>query len=241
MTTLMQRHQALTAKFEQLSLAQRHVNQQRQVRERTREWKSCYEKLKGVAERTSFLTLDDKARGCVFEKRAQLRHNASEVLGRLRSHEDIAQLTRDASWTRLLASVESLAQELRSAGIAAWRSYIDEQGALEDPTWLRDRAPSTPLNNAAIAAYQTQYGAYADLVKNPLPRSASDLTRLPQVIAVCREEAAKITFDVPQDVQKFFQAIQSGIATLASLTPGVLKWLAENGQLERYRIRSAAQ
>lgn len=241
MTTLLQRCQAVTAKVERLTLAQRHANQQRQVQERTREWKNHNDKLTAANAHAAYVQLNAKARMSVAEKRAHLRHNAAQVLERLKSHDDIAQLTSDASWTRLLASVEGLAEELETSAKAAWRSYINDQGTLEDPAWLRNRAPSTPMNDAAIVAYQTYYGVYAGLVRSTLPRSANDLTQLSQVIANCRAEAAKITFDVPPDVQRFFQAIQLSNATLASLTPGVLQWLAENGQLERYRIRSAGQ
>lgn len=241
MTTLMQRCQAVSAKVQQLTLAQRHANQQRLVQERTREWTSRHDNLKVLKARTACLRLDAAARTSVAEKRAQLRHNAAQVLERLKSHDDIAQLTDDASWTRLLASVEGLAEELETSGKSAWKAHIDEQGALEDPAWLHNRAPSTPMNDAAVAAYQKHYGVYAGLVKLTLPRSADDLAQLSQIIAACRTEAAKVTFNVPPDVQRFFQAIQSGSATLASLTPDALEWLAENGQLERYRIRSAVQ
>lgn len=90
------------------------------------------------------------------------------------------------------------------------KAYIDEQGTLEDPTWLCDRAPSTPINDTAIAAYRTHYSVYATLVRLPMPRSAGDPTQLSQSIAACRTEVAKITFDVPPDLQRFFQAIQLG-------------------------------
>lgn len=241
MTTLLQRCQAVTAKVERLTLAQRHASQERQVQERTREWKSRYDKLTAVSARAACLPLNVKELTSAAEKRAHLRHNATQVLERLKSHDDIAQLTDDASWTRLLASVEGLAEDIDTSAKAAWRSYVNDQGKLEAPDWLRNRAPSTPMNDAAIAAYQTHYGVYAGLANRTMPRSAEDLTQLPQIIANCREEAAKITFDVPPDVQRFFQAIQSDSATLASLTPAVLQWLAENGQLERYRVRSAGQ
>ena len=241
MTTLLQRCQAVTAKVERLTLAQRHASQQRQVQERTREWKTLYDKLTAVSARAAYLQLNGPARTSVAEKRAHLRHNATQILERLKSHDDIAQLTSDASWARLLAAVEGLAEELETSVKAAWRSYVEEQGTLEDPTWLRNRAPSTPTNDAAIAAYQAHHVVYVGLAKTAMPRSANDLAQLSQVIANCRAEAAKITFDVPPDVQRFFQAIQLGTATLASLTPGVLQWLAENGQLERYKIRSAGQ
>jgi hypothetical protein len=64
---------------------------------------------------------------------------------------------------------------------------------------------------------------------------------LSQIIATSREELAKIQFDVPPEVQRFFQAIQLGNATLAVLTSGVLEWLAENEQLDRYQMRSTGQ
>lgn len=239
MTTLLQRCQAVTAKAQQLKLAQRHANQQRQVQERTREWTNCNNRLKVVSARVACLSLDADGGGGVVERRAQLRHNAVQVLELLKSHDDIAQLTADSSWERLLASVEGLSAELERFGKIAWKIYIDDQGALEDPAWLRTRAPSTPLNDAAIAAYERQYAVYASLVRLVLPRGPDDLAQLTQIISACRIEAANVRFDVPHNVQTFFQAVQSGSATLASLKPGVLEWLTENGQLERYRIRSA--
>ncbi len=241
MTTLLQRCQTVKDKVQRLTLAQRHASQQRQVQERAREWKSRYEKLRFVYARIACLPPNAEAQKSTTEKRAHLRHNAAEVLERLKSNDDIAQLTEDSSWTRLLASVEGLTEELETSGKLVWRSHIDEQGALESPAWLRDRAPSTPMNDAAIAAYQTHFSTYAGLVRLTLPRSVDDIRQLSQAIAACRVEAAKVTFNVPPDVQRFFQAIQSDSASLASLTPHVLEWLSKNGQLERYRIRSVGQ
>ena len=148
MTTLLQRCQSVTAKVEQLTLAQRHANQQRLVQERTREWKSCSDKLKAVKVRVACLSLDAEAQRKVAEKRAHLRHNAAQVIERLKSDDDIAQLTEDASWTRLLASVESLSSELETFGRSAWRSYIEDQRGRSGSC---NRAPSTPMNDAAIA------------------------------------------------------------------------------------------
>lgn len=240
MTTLLQRCRTVTAKVEQLTLAQRHANQQRQVQERAREWRSRYDALQSLVARVASLSLDAEAQRRLADKRERLRHNSSQVLDRLKSLGDIGELTGDALWTRLLASVVGLAEELEASGKSAWKSYVDAQGVLEAPAWLNNRAPSTPINEAALAAYRGHYRVYSDLVKLPMPRSADDLGQLSTVIAMCRAEAARITFDVPPDVQRFFRAIQSGSATLASVTPDVLTWLADNKQLERYRVQSVA-
>jgi hypothetical protein len=238
MTTLLQRCEAVKTKVERLTLAQRHATQQREVYIRSQEWKSRYEKLKAVSARAACLSMDTATLASIAERRAQLRYNAEQILQRLTAFDDITKVTEDASWTRLLASVEGLYVAVDVGGKSAWKNCIEEQGALEDPTWLRNRAQSTSINDAAIAAYRTYYSTYAGLVKLNMPRSPNDLTQLNQIVAACRKEAAKIDFNVPPDVQKFFEAIQSGGATLSSLTSGVLEWLAENEQLDQFRVRS---
>ena len=92
MTTLLQRCRTVTAKFEHLKLAQRNVNQQLLVQERTREWKKSQDKLKGVSACAACLPLDARSQKIVDEKRAHLQHNAAEVLERLKSNDDIAEL-----------------------------------------------------------------------------------------------------------------------------------------------------
>lgn len=241
MTSLLERCQAVAAKVQQLTLAQRHITQQLQVKKRTEEWNSRRDTLKRVEERITCLPLAAEAQQGVAEKREHLRHNAALVLERLKTLDDIAQLTSDDKWARLLASIEGLTEALETGGKTAWKAHIEEQGTIEAPAWLRDRAPPTPMNDDAIAAYQKHYSVYSALTKQALPRSESDVVQMSQAIAACRAEAAKITFDVPPDVQHFFQAVQAGSATLASLTPGVLAWLAEKEQLDRYRIRSVGQ
>ena len=42
-------------------------------------------------------------------------------------------------------------------------------------------------------------------------------------------------------VKVFYEALQAGTATLAQVTPQVLKWLAEQGHLERFLVRSAVR
>jgi len=238
MSTLLQRCQAVSAKVERLMLAHRHASQQQRVQERSREWMSRREKQRAVNARATCLPLDGESETRINEKRMQLRYNAVQVLERLRSQEDIGQLTNDAAWERLLASLDCLVEQLEASGKLAWKGFVEEQGTLEDPAWLRDRAPTTPINDAALAAYRNSHSVYSGLIKLAMPRSADDVHQLPHVIAACRTEVAKIKFDVPPDVQHFFQAVQSGNASMASVTSGVLTWLSENGQLERYRIRS---
>lgn len=241
MTSLLERCQIVAVKVQKLTLAQRHIAQQVQVRNRTQEWNNRREALKLAEERTSCLQFAAEALRNVAVRREQLRHNAALVLERLKTLNDISNLTSDDKWSRLLSSVDGLTEALKVGGEAAWKAYVDEQGSIEAPAWLRDQAPPTPMNDEAIVAYQKSYSAYAALAKQTLPRSADDLILLSQTIAACKAEAAKISFDVPTDVQHFFNAVQAGNATLGSMTPGVLAWLTDKGLLDRYRIRSVSE
>ncbi len=241
MTTLLERCQEVTAKAQKLALAQRHANQQLQVQERTREWKNSNDKLKIAYARAAYLPLSTEAKQSVAEKRSHLRHNAATVLERLKSQNDIVQLTEDSSWARLLASVEGLTEKLDAASKLSWKSFIEDQGRMESPAWLRNRAPSTPTNDAAVKIYQANFNIYAGLIKLAMPIHAEDVSQLSTTVAACKVAVGQIEFDVPQDMERFFQAVQSGSATLATLTPDALKWLTENKQLERYQIRSVIQ
>ena len=90
-----------------------------------------------------------------------------------------------------------------------------------------------------FAAYRPRYVVYRRLFEQGVPRSAEDKAILERTIAECRAELAKVERNVPADVEKFFQAVDAYNATLSHVTPDVLRWLKDNGQLDRYLVRTA--
>jgi hypothetical protein len=170
-----------------------------------------------------------------------LRQNAGTILARLQQDDDINELTKDAGWKRLLKSSEGLTEVLESAGRKAWSAFLEEQRTLENPSALRLRTPPTPQNDDALRTYQVSYTAYEAIARLSLPRTAEDLTQLATHVAACRQAFALLTFDLPGEVKRFYEAINAGTATLVQVTPSVLEWLAEHGHLERFRVRSAGQ
>ncbi len=241
MTTLLQRSQALDAKLKSLTLAKRHANDHRLIQQRTQEWNEQNQKLKKLKDRTACLTLATEDAKVVSSKRSALCKNADTILARLQQNDDIKELTRDAAWTRLLKASEGLTEDLEAAGRRAWRAYLEEQGTLENPAILRLRTPPTPQNDDALQTYQVSYKGYEAIARLPLPRAAEDLPQLVTHIAACRQAFALLTFGLPAEVKRFYEAINDGTATLAQVTPSVLEWLAEQGQLGRFRVRSAGQ
>jgi hypothetical protein len=241
MTTLLQRSQSLDAKLKLLTLAKRHAGDHILIQQRTQEWNDRNQKLKVLKSRTACLTLTAEDANMVSSKRSALCQNAGTILARLQQNDDIKELTRDAAWKRLLKSSEGLSEVLEAAGRKAWSAYREEQGTLEKPDLLRLRAPPTPQNDEALRAYQASYAAYEAIARVSLPRTAEDLAQLATHVAACRQSFAHLTFDLPAEVKRFYEAVNAGTATLAQVTPSVLEWLAKHGHLERFRVRSAGQ
>lgn len=241
MTTLLQRCQILEAKIKSLAQAKSLADDLKHIQQRTGEWQTRHSKLAGLRTLTAPLTLLSQDAAKVASKQSALRQNAHKVLSRLRANENVKELTRDAAWTRLLNACEGLTEELDVAGRRAWRAHLEQLGTLEDPNILRLRTPSTPSNDEALRAYQGSYAAFATITRLGLPRSHDDLMQVSAHVASCRQAFACLTFDLPDEVKAFYDAIYAGTATLANVTPTVAKWLGEQGQLERFRVRSAGQ
>lgn len=241
MTTLLESCRELDAKLRSLALAKRHADDQRLIQQRTQEWKDRSDKLKALRSRTAFMALAAEDAKVVSAKRAALRQNAGTILARLKQDVDINELTRDAAWKRLLKSSEGLSEDLDAAGRKAWAAYLEEQGPLEKPAALRLRTPPTPQNDDALRAYQSSFAEYETIARLSLPRTEEDLSLLRTHVAACRRAFERLTFDLPDEVKRFYEAINVNTATLSHVTPTVLEWLAEHGHLERFRVRSAGQ
>lgn len=241
MSTLAQRCQSLESKIKSLAQAKSLADDLKHVQQRAGEWQTRYSKLMGLRAQTAPLTLLSQDAVTVASKKDALRQNAQKVLSRLLENENIKELTRDAAWTRLLNACEGLTEELDVAGRKAWRILLDQLGTLEDPSTLRLRTPPIPSNDEALRAYQVNYADFAAIASLGLPRSPDDLLQVSAHVESCRQAFAHLTFDLPDEVKAFYDAIYAGTANLAHVTPTVAKWLAERGHLERFRVRSAGQ
>lgn len=241
MTTLVQRCQTLETKIKSLAHAKGLATDLKHIQQRTEEWQDRHTELKVLRTQIAPLNFASQDAATVTSKKGALRQNAQKVLSRLLEKEDIKELTRDAAWTRLLNACEGFTDELDAAGRKAWRAHLEQLGTLENPTTLRLRTPPTPSNDDALRAYQVSYAAFAAVARLELPRSPDDLVQISAHVTSCRQAFARLAFDLPDEVKAFYDAIYAGTATLAHVTPTVAKWLGEQGQLDRFRVRSAHQ
>lgn len=239
MTTVLHRLNQLDSQLTNLAIARRDGENVRRIQERAEEWGGVKRRLDIMQEKARILIPSEGEPEAVVSKRKALRLQAATVLGRLQGDFDISGLTRDEAWRRLLNSVKGLADALESAAADAWGKAVEQRGTLEKPSSLRERTLPTPENEVALRRYESSYLSYEAIAGLPFPRTSADLHDLDAHCDACKRAYQKISFDVPAEVGAFFDALQTDAATLAHVTPQVVAWLTEHGQLGSFRVRSA--
>lgn len=237
MTSVLQRFRHLDQQLESLALAKRNMDDVRRIQERSTEWKTDKARLDTCETIARILIPEEREAPILASKRSSVRTQAAEARKRLQAVGDVVELTRDEAWKRLLSTVKGLAEALEKAANEAWRQVKEDCGGLETPATVRELMPPTPENEVAAQRYETAFKQYAELAKQRLPRTSSDLTDLRAHSEACRRAYRSITFDVPADVRVFLSALQADAATMAHVTPQVLEWLREKQQSERFRVR----
>jgi hypothetical protein len=241
MTSLLARCEAVATLVADVDTARRNQHARARLEERTREWDEQRGKLTGSQGRAEWAGLLPGEVTQFVQKRVQLARTAKEAVERLATNEDVTALTEDPLWTRLLKSAASATEVLDEAVRAAWRDFVDKLGALDTPATLEATLPKTPINSQVLAAYRSVFADFKRLSDLSLPRSADDRAKLEHSAAECRKALANVQRDVPKEVDAFFRAVDAYCATLAFVTPEVLQWLSDNGQLDRYQVRIAGK
>lgn len=241
MTTMLERCRATSELLSQVTSARKLQHVRARLEHRTKEWAERRTKLAAVRGRAAWVQLDPSEVGAFIKKRDQLATHAQEAVSRLSTGEDVSTLTEDPLWTKLLHSAEGAAESLEEAVRQAWREVVEGAGVLEEPVALEATLPQTPANKQALDNYRTKYREYRRLADQSVPRSATDKADLEFAVTECRSVLSTVQRDVPKEVDAFFRAVDSYTATLAHVTPDVLRWLDENGQLGRYQVRVVAR
>ena len=241
MTTILQRAQAVSATLADLESERRNIHVRDKLEQRTREWNGQRNKLTAARQKAEWIDIASGQTPALAESWNQLCWNAGEALSRLESGDDVSKLTEDPLWTRLLGSAENAAEILSTAVLEEWRKFVDELGALESPEKLEATLPKTPANRRVLQVYAPSFAKFRSLTGQDMPRSPGDKEGLRRAISDCREALAGLERNVPEEVEKFFRAVDSGNATLSHITPSLLRWLEANSQLDNYQVRAVVR
>lgn len=241
MTTMLARCKTVSETVSQVVAARKHQHDRARLEQRTKEWAEQRLRLDDLPGRAEWVQLLPDEVSAYVKKRDQLANHAKAALSRLSGDEGVSTLTEDPLWKKLLSSAEGVADSLEEAIRQAWRGIVERAGVLEAPSALEATLPQTPANKQALDSYKAKYRDYKKLAEQDAPHSATDGANLVQAVRECRSALATVQRDVPKDVDMFFRAVDAYTATLAHVTPEVLQWLEDNGQLVRYQVRIVAK
>jgi hypothetical protein len=224
--------------IEALVVAQRHQHQRSTLRERSEEWHKARTDWAKVVEQAGWINLRPESVPDCARILLTLRADAAEAAKRLGDIQDVASLAKDPLWKRLLQATGKAAEVLRAATQAAWRAWVESMERPIAPAALRAKVASIPANREILKRYEQIHASYERLAAQSAPRTAGDATALRTAEAECKAAVDGLSYDVPPAVEAFFRAVDGRSATLAILSPDVLQWLREHGQLDQYAIRS---
>jgi hypothetical protein len=163
------------------------------------------------------------------------RKRAAALLGRFTAERKAAALKKGTGWANLLKEIKAASTDVSAAVVRSWKGYRQTVFTGEAPALVKGRIAFTPANNAAFKTYEQLHQAFrAEFDKFPADQAA--IERVKALAARLTETAKAFDFDVPADVKRFLEAIQSGGAKLDLLTEAVLEWLNENDAFDNYRI-----
>lgn len=163
------------------------------------------------------------------------RKRAAALLDRFSAERKAAALKKGTGWANLLKEIKAASTDVSASVVRAWKGYRQTVFTGEAPALVKGRIAFTPANNAAFKTYEQLHQAFrAEFDKFPADQAAVE--RVKALAARLTETAKAFDFDVPADVKRFLEAIQSGGAKLDLLTEAVLEWLNENDAFDNYRI-----
>ncbi|CDZ42306.1 Hypothetical protein NGAL_HAMBI1146_50720 [Neorhizobium galegae bv. officinalis] len=163
------------------------------------------------------------------------RKRAATLLNRFSAERKAAVLKERTGWASLLKEVKAASTDVSDSVSRTWKGYRHTVFTGEAPALVKGRIALTPSNNAAFKTYEQLYQTFrAEFDK--LPADAAAIERVKALATRLTATAKEFDFDVPVDVKRFLEAIQSGGAKLDLLTDDVLKWLKDNNVFSNYRI-----
>jgi hypothetical protein len=164
-----------------------------------------------------------------------VRKRAAGLLEKFTADKKASTLKRGVGWANLIRDTKVASGDLSAAVVKSWKAYRHIVFTGEAPGVIRGRIAFTPANSAAFTEYERLHQAFRTEFDRP-PADKARIEKVRTLAAKLTETAKFFDFDVPGEVKRFLEAIQSGGATLDLLTDTVKDWLKANNAFDSYRI-----
>jgi hypothetical protein len=164
-----------------------------------------------------------------------VQKRAASLLEKFTAEKKATTLKKGVGWANLVRDIKAAASDVAVMAVKSWKAYRQEVFTGEAPGVVKGRIAFTPANGAAFKSYEQLHQAFrAEFERLPADRAA--IERVRSLAAELTETAKGFDYDVPAEVKRFLEAVQSGGATLDFLTDTVRTWLTDNHAFASYRI-----
>ncbi len=163
------------------------------------------------------------------------RKCAATLLEKFAADKKASTLKKGVGWTNLVRDIKAASSDVGAMVIKSWKAYRQEVFTGEAPGIVKGRIAFTPANATAFKSYERLHQAFR-VEFDRLPADRAAIERVRSLAKELTETAKAFDYDVPAEVKRFLEAVQSGGATLDLLTDTVKAWLAANDALASYRI-----
>lgn len=163
------------------------------------------------------------------------RKRAAALLEKFTSERKAATLKKGVGWANLIKDIKTATSDVAASVVRSWKAYRQEVFTGEAPGVIKGRIAFTATNNATFFRYGQLYQTFRTEF-DKLPADQAAIERVRALAADLTETAKAFDYDVPGEVKRFLEAVQSGGATLDLLTDAVKSWMKDNNAFDSYRI-----
>ena len=163
------------------------------------------------------------------------RKRATTLLDKFTTEKKAATLKKGVGWANLVRDIKAASRDVNATVVQRWKAYRQEAFTGEAPGVVKRRIAFTPDNSAAFKRYEQLHQTFREAFER-LPADRTSIERVRSLAEDLTETVKDFDYDVPTDVKRFLEAVQSGGATLDLLTDTVKMWLTENDAFTSYRI-----
>lgn len=163
------------------------------------------------------------------------RKRAAALLEKFTAEKKAATLKKGVGWANLVRDIKAASSDIGTTVVKSWKACRQEMFTGDAPGIVKGRIAFTPTNATAFKRYEQLHQAFrAEFDRLPADRAA--IERVRSLAEDLTETAKAFDYDVPAQVKRFLEAVQSGGATLDLLTDTVKTWLTDNDAFSSYRI-----
>ncbi|MBH1945542.1 hypothetical protein I5L01_15050 [Erythrobacter sp. YJ-T3-07] len=163
------------------------------------------------------------------------RKRAAALLEKFAAEKKAATLKKGVGWANLVRDIKAASSDVGTMMVKTWKAYRQEMFTGDAPGIVKGRIAFTPTNDTAFKRYEQLHQAFrAEFDRLPADRAA--IERVRSLAEELTETAKAFDYNVPAEVKRFLEAVQSGGATLDLLTDTVKTWLTDNDAFPSYRI-----